>query len=133
MTVAPWRLPIRELRWGRFLTASDALVWIRWRGARPLLLLDHNGRRLSAGEVGDGGVRAAGCSLGFGATRVLRDGPLGATVLRGVPGLRRRLPAAILGARETKWCSRGELAAPGSPPRAGWAIHEVVRFAELGA
>jgi hypothetical protein len=34
MTIPPWRLPIQELRWGRFLAddGSAFAVWIDWRG-----------------------------------------------------------------------------------------------------
>ncbi len=32
ITVAPWKLPIRTLRWGRFATPSDWIVWIDWQG-----------------------------------------------------------------------------------------------------
>ena len=33
-TVPPGRLPFDELRWGRFLTPSEAVTWISWRGAK---------------------------------------------------------------------------------------------------
>jgi hypothetical protein len=33
MTLKPWRLPFDELRWGRFLSAADTLIWIQWRGS----------------------------------------------------------------------------------------------------
>lgn len=32
MTVSPWALPIRTLRWGRFTSETDWVVWIEWRG-----------------------------------------------------------------------------------------------------
>ena len=35
VTLQPWRLPIRELRWGRFLSTEDAVTWIEWRGPVP--------------------------------------------------------------------------------------------------
>ena len=35
MSVAPWNLPLHELHWGRFLSDSDSLVWIDWRGSSP--------------------------------------------------------------------------------------------------
>ncbi len=34
MSVAPWSLPLEELRWGRFLSETDSLVWIDWRGEK---------------------------------------------------------------------------------------------------
>src|SRR5689334_1411462 len=38
MTVAPWRLGIARLWWGRFCGDRHSLVWIVWEGARPLRL-----------------------------------------------------------------------------------------------
>ena len=37
ITIPPWRLPIRELRWGRWIgeAASRSVVWIDWRGESP--------------------------------------------------------------------------------------------------
>jgi hypothetical protein len=35
MTIKPWLLPMDELRWGRFVSETDSLVWIEWRGERP--------------------------------------------------------------------------------------------------
>ncbi|HMN95093.1 MAG TPA: hypothetical protein PKC43_01885 [Phycisphaerales bacterium] len=42
VTMAPWRLPIDELRWGRLVAADTSATWIDWRGPVPcrLLLLD---------------------------------------------------------------------------------------------
>ncbi len=36
LTGSPSNLPIRALRWGRFLSEESSLVWIEWRGPRPL-------------------------------------------------------------------------------------------------
>ena len=33
LTIAPWKLPIKRLRWGRFVNATDAVVWIDWEGS----------------------------------------------------------------------------------------------------
>ena len=34
--IKPWNLPISELRWGRFLSDSDTLIWISWKGSYTL-------------------------------------------------------------------------------------------------
>ena len=110
LTVPPWRLPIDELRWGRFCSEDRGAVWIEWRGAHPLrvALIDGVPADFHAG------------SLRLHDERVLRSGRIGETV---IPRLRRLFPARIARLSETKWVSRGELA--GSE---GWAIHEVVRW-----
>ncbi len=35
LTVAPWRLPVESLRWGRIADDEQAIVWIQWLGVRP--------------------------------------------------------------------------------------------------
>jgi hypothetical protein len=46
MSLPPWRLPIRELRWGRFLTGEVAIVWIDWIGSVPKRIAFCNGRAI---------------------------------------------------------------------------------------
>ena len=33
LTIPPWRLPFRSLRWGRYISRAHAAVWIAWDGA----------------------------------------------------------------------------------------------------
>jgi len=44
MTIAPWKLPIRTLRWGRFAAASDWIVWIDWLGEFTRRIVYWNGQ-----------------------------------------------------------------------------------------
>jgi hypothetical protein len=130
MSVPPWRLPFEELRWGRFLSDEDALVWVDWRGARALSLVLHNGVRVEGALVTDHELAAGETRLALGESAVLREGSLGETALRGVPGAHRLFPFRILRTRECKWLSRGVLTKPGAGATTGWAIHEVVRWPE---
>jgi hypothetical protein len=100
MTVPPWKLPIDELRWGRFIGGGKWAVWIEWRGALP--------QKWAFGDAGD--VR-------FDDERVLTDRRIGDAV----PLIKWLLPRRIRRAREQKWCSRASLG-----DDRGWAIHEVV-------
>ncbi len=131
MTIPPWRLPIRELRWGRFLADDGraSAVWIDWRGPRALSFAAANGAPCAAAEIGETRVVLGDppATVDMTDPRVLRDGPLARTVLGRIPGLRKRLPVRILETRETKWLSRGALEREGIR-RAGWAVHEVVRW-----
>ena len=112
MTVPPWRLPIEELRWGRFLSETGGVVWIEWSGEKSASLRWHNG------------VRSEGAlEVEFRDREVLREGKLVETALRVIPNVHKLFPARILGLRESKWRSRAVLG-----PAAGWAIHEVVRW-----
>jgi hypothetical protein len=119
LTLPPWELPIRELRWGRILSAAGSATWIDWRGPSPLRLALRDGRRVTAGAVGDRVVDAGG-PVRLAPVATLRDARLSRTLPL---ALRRALPRAGLGLEETKWLSRGTL--EGAP---GLAIHEVVRW-----
>lgn len=121
MTARPWALPIDRLMWGRLLTETDGVVWIRWIGAEPKTVVMHNGRVVDGAEVEEGrvGWQDGGATLERRGT--IRSGRLGATVLTW-PGIRSLVPRRVLAVRESKWLSRGRLDGGG----AGWAIHETV-------
>lgn len=128
MTIAPWRLPIRELRWGRAVGAGGSVVWIDWRGAHERTDVLVDGSPVAA-RVRDDAIEGDTFSLRLTRDRTLRDGAIGTTALAGVPGISSWAPAQFLTTHETKWISRAAFA---SGPRSwsGWAIHEVVRFPE---
>jgi hypothetical protein len=130
LTIPPWSLPIRELRWGRFLAPGCSVVWIDWRGRAAMSLAFVDGVEHAA-TIGDDGVRAGGVDLRMDQTRVVRAGRLGATVLGKVPGLVRVLPAPIVRTDEVKWVSAGAIHEPAGDVR-GWAIHERVVFGGAG-
>ena len=130
LSVPPWRLPIQQLRWGRFLNSTDALVWIDWRGPYQRQVVYHNGAAVSARSIGDREIvlaQGAGV-LSLDASTVLREDALGATALAVLPNLAHLFPATLLAVREQKWLSRGVLRRPGQPDSNGTAIHEVVEW-----
>lgn len=137
LSAVPWSLPIRELRWGRWIGRDDAtnavaplrsVVWIDWRGTYPLTLIVRDGQQIE-GSVGDQLVRIGEATIALPHDATLCEGPIGITALAGIPGVNRILPAALLATHEHKWLDRSVLHEPGgaSAP-AGWAIHELVRF-----
>ncbi len=130
MTLPPWRLPIRELRWGRFVNSTDALVWIDWRGPYNRQVVYYNGSPAAAGAIGDREIALQNgeAVLTLDKGTVLRDGALGSTALSVFPNARRLFPASILGVRERKWLSRAVLRRPGREDSFGMAIHEVVEW-----
>jgi hypothetical protein len=128
LDVAPWHLPIDELRWGRWHGGGHSLVWIQWRGPHPLRLCLFDGAPVACGPVGDDGVALDdGRRLCLDPPVVLREGRLARTVLaqrclRLLP-----VPRRVRDMHETKWLARGAFAAGGSAI-AGTALHEVVRW-----
>lgn len=129
MTVPPWRLPIDELAWGRFVDEHGSLVWIDWRGPQPLRVLLLDGVDAGAGTVATDRIAAAdgSWSLELSDSECVREGALGDTVLARVPLVRNVVPSTILALHETKWRSRGRLQ-QGGRRREGWVLHEIVRF-----
>ena len=128
LSIPPWELPISELRWGRFVSESEALVWIDWRGAHPLTCISHNGSALTPGRVTDESVQVEGISLDLTDRTVIRHEPLLSLGLDQIPGMKKLIPLRMLRADECKWRSRGIFSRPDAPPSSGWTIHEIVRF-----
>ncbi|HEV2448073.1 MAG TPA: hypothetical protein VGS58_19215 [Candidatus Sulfopaludibacter sp.] len=125
LTLPSWRLPIRFLRWGRFVSPSHALAWVDWQGEHATRFAVFNGRECSLGAASESEVTVEGASLRIDAGESLRAGRLNSTVLAGAPGLKRLFPASLFNIREQKWKSRGTLVSSGQAS-AGWVIHEVV-------
>jgi hypothetical protein len=130
MTLAPWKLPLQELRWGRFLSDSASLVWIDWKGTHSRRIVLRNGLLESASVINESNVALNGNGdLRLVTGDVLRNGALGETALAIIPGLKRLFPKKFLSVRECKWLSRAELRL-GDSISSGWAIHEVVKWPE---
>ena len=128
LSVPPWRIPIRELHWGRFLSATDSLIWIDWRGEHSTQLVFSNGAPARASRLKETGLLLDdGTTLLLDDRKALRNGPLGGVLSR-VPGLGSLVPGRIFDAREQKWRSRGVLRRPDGRRVTGWAIHEVVTW-----
>ncbi len=129
LTLAPWRLPIDELRWGRALLGGHSVVWLDWRGPESFLHVFLDGREVRAPQVHDFSVEGDGVSLQLSAATTLRRGALVNTALAMVPGIRRLFPKRGLFIDEHKWLSHAALRLGDEELEGGWAIHEVVKWA----
>ena len=129
ITLPPWKLPMRHLRWGRFVSADEAVTWIDWQGGHNVRLLVRNGVELPLTHVDELGLQAPGLGLDFSNPLELRSGRLQNTVARQAPLLRRLFPQQICQIRESKWLSRGRLQSEGSAAQ-GWVIHEAVQWGQ---
>jgi hypothetical protein len=129
MTLAPWKIPIHYLRWGRFCSPSDWIVWIDWQGEFSKRILYRNGKAAKASVLDDQQITFDdGSRLTVDRSLVLRNGPLGTTSLSSIPGVSKTFPARLLEVNECKWRSRAKLECPGRSPVEGWAIHEIVSW-----
>lgn len=129
MTVAPWRLPITTLRWGRWGSAGCArsLVWIDWRGPDPRSWVFLDGRLQPRATVSDSTVGGDGFTLDLEPRQRLTHRRLDALVQH-VPGLKSVLPESLLALSETKWAGTGRLSAPGGHPMTAPALYEIVHM-----
>jgi hypothetical protein len=128
LTVPPWRLPLRELHWGRFTGETTSLVWIEWRGPSPLRVALWDGQPAEVRAIGAGEIALAGGKrLVMTGTSPLREDSLART-LKPLRPLARLLPRTLQGAVEQKWLSRGTMFAGDRPIDEGWAIHELFTF-----
>jgi len=128
MTLKPWRLPFDELRWGRFLSAADTLIWIQWRGSMPRTWVWVDGAERQRAAVTEDRVELPedGIVLDLRGGRALRSGRLATTALRPIRVLTTLIPRWRT-AHETKWLTRGTLSRQDTRST-GWAVHEVVRW-----
>lgn len=129
LTMAPWKLPIRELHWGRFVSETDSLVWIDWCGPFCYRLLLHNGKQVDAISITAQEIQSSVLSLTLDRGLILRSGELGSTVFPSIRKLAAYVPGRMLRLSECKWRSRAVLQHEGRSI-SGWAIHEVVRWPE---
>jgi len=129
LTVLPWKLPLEELHWGRFLSPQHAIVWIDWRGQYQWRTVFHNGEEQRVRSLTESEIIFADTETRLDLDRgmALRSGQLGETVFAGISSLARLLPRSLVSVEECKWRSRGILSTA-STTVSGWAIHEVVKW-----
>ncbi len=129
MTIPPWKLPIEELRWGRWMddALAHSLVWIDWRGRAPRRWVVYNGALREQAVVRDDGVDLDVGRLALGAPRTLHDRSVG-KLLRGISGLARFAANIPLAWDEHKFCCRAAFTSARGESVSGWALHELVRM-----
>jgi hypothetical protein len=133
MTVLPWRLPLETLRWGRFHSSRETVIWIDMQGGLSNRLVFVDGTGVVFKTVADDLLESASAGerleLDRGVT--LRRGAIGTGALKLGSPIRRIVPVSFLKLREHKWISRGILTVGGRTEE-GLAIHEVVRWPRQG-
>jgi hypothetical protein len=127
LTLPPWQLPMRELRWGRFVSPSDSLAWVEWKGDYSTSFAIHNGEACDMLSASDSEIEIRNAHLRMEESISLRAGRVGSTVLPGAPALRKVFPRSLFNIDEQKWRSRGAFTASDHGSH-GWVIHEVVHW-----
>lgn len=127
ITLPSWQLPIRCLRWGRFVSGDHSLAWVDWQGPYSTCFAVFNGRENALLSASESEVVTDEAALKIEGGDSLRAGSLSSTILSTAPALKRLFPASLFNIREQKWKSRGTLVHSGQTSY-GWVIHEVVEW-----
>lgn len=127
LPVMPYRLPVDEIRWGRFLSDATTIIWICWKGARPLNLLFLNGSEYSDAEYSGNGIKFGEklFCLNFSAVRIIRKGTLG-DLFPGKPILKSLIGRGVLKNMETKYIAKTTFSRNSIFVSTGWSIYEEV-------
>lgn len=134
MTIPPWRLPMQELRWGRFVSETDHLVWIEILDDDKKQWIWWNGQRMGNGLIDDDRILIPEIKAEL---QLKREVTLNSdknifSVVRQLhsylPGFNKIIPTSFLMADNYKWLSRGQWLRPGRAGISGTAIHEWVNF-----
>ncbi|HEY9007567.1 hypothetical protein [Ohtaekwangia sp.] len=128
LTIAPWKLPIDELHWGRFLAEGHTIIWIRWIGAAPKALVYYNGQSIAAPGIAQDKIVFDRYILQLSDAHTLRKGTVTTTVFARFPALAKLFPKSILQLQENKWLSAGTLYRGKHVMATGQAIHEIVQW-----
>ena len=128
MTGLPWNMGLRHLRWGRFVSENESVIWIRWEGHHTRTYLIHNGRDVVGSVADDRIFSERQFDLHLSDPRLLRQGAIATTALKSIPLVRAILPRRLASIREEKWLSRGTMIRADGTTALGWAMHERVSF-----
>lgn len=134
LTVPPWKIPMDQLRWGRFVSNDNNLVWIELRKESRYKWLWLNSEMISDCTIEDDRVLIPERNLvllldrGVTLESEKKISSVVGKVMRYIPGFNKAMPIGFLMADEIKWLSRGELQDNSKTIVSGKAIHELVRF-----
>lgn len=128
LDVAPWKLGLRTLRWGRFCGTHHSLIWIEWEGRHPLQLALLDGCEESLHSVDRSQVCTATARLEMHAAQPIVHESLGTGALKRLGGLRRLARPDFLQGVESKWMAQAQLHMHGQVTDSGHAIYEEVQW-----
>jgi hypothetical protein len=117
-------LPLRELRWGRFIGGPRHVIWIDWTGERPRRWVFADGLPVDAAVVSREIVEWPTGRVAIDPGDTIQHGLVSETI---AGRFSRWLPARVAGATETKWAGPARLCEAAGVTE-GRVIHEVVRW-----
>ncbi len=126
LTIPPWKLGLKELTWGRFVSETNSVVWLEWKGQSPLRLMYWNSKSIEPEVISGNKVAANDVQVTISQIRTLRSGTIGSEILSNVPKMFELAPVSLLGVHERKELGRGVLQTVDGKTDEGWVIHEKV-------
>jgi hypothetical protein len=128
LTIPPWDLPFKTLKWGRHASSAHSVVWIAWRGQDTRSFIWRNGiERPAARLEPDGICLQTGEALRFGTPRDLCARPALSRVIDRLPRLSRPVAAKVAAMFEHKMVAPSELVLAEAVD-SGWSIFEEVAW-----
>ena len=134
LTALPWHIPMNELRWGRFHSLHETMVWIELRKEDRKHWFWLNGESILDGTIEDDQVLSSKKNFLLKLDRkvVLESEKkiykVVEKLLHYLPGIKKVMPLKFLMADNHKWLSKGEFQKNNSGIYHGLAIHERVDF-----
>ncbi len=134
LTAPPWNIPMDELRWGRFGSSENQLVWIELREDNKKQWLWLNGKKIENCTIKDDYIfiPEKNYTLKLDQGVILESEKKINSVVKNLvdylPGFNKIIPLKFLMAQEFKWLSKCQLINDGNTISTGMAIHELVNF-----
>lgn len=133
LTAPPWLIPMNDLRWGRFRSLHDTMVWIELRKETKQQWVWLNGEKLMNCSIEHDHISSPenfllklDCWVVLESERKIYR--VMHKLLRYLPGFYKLMPTKFFMAYNHKWLSKGEFQKKGGPVTQGIAIHEWVNF-----
>ena len=134
LTIPPWRIPMDELRWGRFGSDKNNMVWIELREKVKQQWLWLNGEKIAHCIIEDDHISLPDHDAALYLDRgVVLESEKKITSLvqkmtRYMPGINKIIPVNFMMADEFKWLSKCEFQGDDNIFSHGMSIHERVNF-----
>jgi hypothetical protein len=127
LSFKPWNLPIDELSWGRYLSETDTIVWILWKGSYPVNKIFYNNVEYNDALIEDDKIEFGNGAfqLVFTKISIIRKGKL-SDVLTKMPWLKVLFKRSILNSVENKYKARSTFSREMKVLSVGWSLYETV-------
>ena len=134
LTSYPWDIGLEQLRWGRYGSDNDHMVWVDFKKTVKQQWLWLNGEKIDDCIIEDDHIYIPGKSLlleldkGVILESKKKINVIVKKLIHYIPGFKKVIPKYFLMADECKWFSAAKLKKGLKECSSGYAIHELVDF-----